>query len=362
MMCNGMLAGLVAITAPCAFVDSWAAVRDRRASPACWSCSACSSGTHRGIDDPVGAISVHGVNGLWGVISRRHLRQRQVRRRLERRGPRIECVDDVRLRRRARPVLRRRSQFMAQLLDAAVCRLRLRHGVRVVQDQQPDHADARAADVEMEGLDMPEMGALGYPDFMPAASCLTFDTESRRRLRAARRTRTFGDRTGPRRVQERMLSTWADATPPKSSYPLFDHKRTCEHFGREGCYMKKIEAIVRHHKVDEVKEALVGVGLTGMTVSRSPRLRPAAGAHGNLSRHGVHRRFRAESEDRNRRERRHCRQGVVGDRRRGEDGPGRRREDIRHRPGRRRFACGRAKRARRLFKSGCKSVLPGSSA
>ena len=31
--------------------------------------------------------------------------------------------------------------------------------------------------------------------------------------------------------------------------------------------MKKIEAIVRHHKVDEVKEALVGVGLTGMTVS-----------------------------------------------------------------------------------------------
>ena len=26
MMCNGMLAGLVAITAPCAFVDSWAAV------------------------------------------------------------------------------------------------------------------------------------------------------------------------------------------------------------------------------------------------------------------------------------------------------------------------------------------------
>ena len=31
--------------------------------------------------------------------------------------------------------------------------------------------------------------------------------------------------------------------------------------------MKKIEAIVRHHKVDEVKEALVGVGLAGMTIS-----------------------------------------------------------------------------------------------
>jgi nitrogen regulatory protein P-II 1 len=31
--------------------------------------------------------------------------------------------------------------------------------------------------------------------------------------------------------------------------------------------MKKIEAIVRHHKVDEVKEALVGVGLQGMTLT-----------------------------------------------------------------------------------------------
>jgi nitrogen regulatory protein P-II 1 len=31
--------------------------------------------------------------------------------------------------------------------------------------------------------------------------------------------------------------------------------------------MKKIEAIVRHHKVDEVKEALVSVGLQGMTIT-----------------------------------------------------------------------------------------------
>jgi nitrogen regulatory protein P-II 1 len=31
--------------------------------------------------------------------------------------------------------------------------------------------------------------------------------------------------------------------------------------------MKKIEAIIRHHKVDDVKDALLGVGLGGMTVS-----------------------------------------------------------------------------------------------
>ena len=36
------------------------------------------------VDDPVGAIAVHGVNGTFGVLVRRPLRQRQLRRRLER--------------------------------------------------------------------------------------------------------------------------------------------------------------------------------------------------------------------------------------------------------------------------------------
>ncbi len=31
--------------------------------------------------------------------------------------------------------------------------------------------------------------------------------------------------------------------------------------------MKKIEAIVRHHKVDEVKEALIAIGFQGMTIT-----------------------------------------------------------------------------------------------
>ncbi|MBN1694748.1 ammonium transporter [candidate division WOR-3 bacterium] len=68
MAMNGALAGLVAITAPCAFVDPWAAI---------------SIGTIGGvivvlgvilldklqIDDPVGAIPVHGMNGFWGTIA-----------------------------------------------------------------------------------------------------------------------------------------------------------------------------------------------------------------------------------------------------------------------------------------------------
>ena len=68
MLCNGMLAGLVAITAPCAFVDPWAACADRRDRRRARGLSVF-FWDRVGVDDPVGAISVHGVNGLWGVIS-----------------------------------------------------------------------------------------------------------------------------------------------------------------------------------------------------------------------------------------------------------------------------------------------------
>jgi ammonium transporter, Amt family len=68
MLCNGMLAGLVAITAPCAFVDPWAAAVIG-AVAGVLVVYAVFFWEARGIDDPVGAISVHGVNGLWGVLS-----------------------------------------------------------------------------------------------------------------------------------------------------------------------------------------------------------------------------------------------------------------------------------------------------
>ena len=68
MAMNGALAGLVAVTAPCAFIDPWAAI---------------TIGVVAGlvvvlgtglldklkIDDPVGAVPVHGINGIWGTAS-----------------------------------------------------------------------------------------------------------------------------------------------------------------------------------------------------------------------------------------------------------------------------------------------------
>ena len=68
MLCNGMLAGLVAITAPCAFVSSMGACIIGAVSGVIVVFSVF-FWDNRGVDDPVGAISVHGVNGAWGVLS-----------------------------------------------------------------------------------------------------------------------------------------------------------------------------------------------------------------------------------------------------------------------------------------------------
>ena len=68
MITNGMLAGLVAITAPCAFVDPWAAALIGVIAGVVV-IEAVLFLEKRGIDDPVGAVAVHGICGTLGVLS-----------------------------------------------------------------------------------------------------------------------------------------------------------------------------------------------------------------------------------------------------------------------------------------------------
>jgi Amt family ammonium transporter len=69
MAVNGMLAGLVAITAPCAFVNAPIAVLIGAVSGVLVVAAALFIENRLKIDDPVGAIAVHGVNGAWGLIA-----------------------------------------------------------------------------------------------------------------------------------------------------------------------------------------------------------------------------------------------------------------------------------------------------
>jgi ammonium transporter, Amt family len=69
MLCNGMLAGMVAITAPCAFVTAPAAIFIGLCAGVLVIVSAMFIENTLKIDDPVGASSVHGVCGAWGILS-----------------------------------------------------------------------------------------------------------------------------------------------------------------------------------------------------------------------------------------------------------------------------------------------------
>ena len=69
MMLNGMLAGLVAITAPCAFVNVGGAAIIGLVAGVIVVEAALFFDLKVRVDDPVGAISVHGVNGIWGCIA-----------------------------------------------------------------------------------------------------------------------------------------------------------------------------------------------------------------------------------------------------------------------------------------------------
>jgi ammonium transporter, Amt family len=68
MMLNGALAGLVAITASCAFVDTWAAVVIGFIAGLLVFYS-IRFFEKKKIDDPIYALSVHGAAGVWGTLS-----------------------------------------------------------------------------------------------------------------------------------------------------------------------------------------------------------------------------------------------------------------------------------------------------
>lgn len=66
--CNGLLAGLVAVTAPCDAIEPWAAVCIGIIAGLLYSCFSKLLLTLN-IDDPLEAASVHYINGIWGYLS-----------------------------------------------------------------------------------------------------------------------------------------------------------------------------------------------------------------------------------------------------------------------------------------------------
>ena len=68
-ICNGALAGLVAITAPCAYVAPWAAVVIGVLAGFAMRGTVWLVEVKMKIDDPLGAVAVHAANGIWGMLA-----------------------------------------------------------------------------------------------------------------------------------------------------------------------------------------------------------------------------------------------------------------------------------------------------
>jgi Amt family ammonium transporter len=155
MAANGLLAGLVAITAPCAFVNAPLSVLIGLIAGIFVVLSVLFIDGVLKIDDPVGAISVHGVCGAWGLLS-------------------VGLFADGTYGDKWNGVVGTvkglffgdASQLMAQVIDivalfifvfvAAYLTFKLIEAVI---------GNRVSPEIELGGLDIPETGVLAYPDF-----------------------------------------------------------------------------------------------------------------------------------------------------------------------------------------------------
>jgi ammonium transporter, Amt family len=165
MSCNGMLAGLVAITAPCAFVAPWAASLIGLIAGFLVVYSVSFFDNKAKIDDPCGAISVHGVCGLWGVLAVGLFADGTYGNGWNGVAGNVKGLfyGDV-------------GQFGAQLVDGAVGFLWAFGVTYLIFAALKRRASLRVSpEAEIEGIDRPEFGAVCYPDFVLVSETLGGD-------------------------------------------------------------------------------------------------------------------------------------------------------------------------------------------
>jgi Amt family ammonium transporter len=154
MLANGMLAGLVAITAPCAFVNSVSAVAIGAIAGVIVVASVFFIERTLKVDDPVGAVSVHGVCGAFGVLSVGLFADGTY-------GDGFNGVPGT-----VRGLFYGdASQLAAQSIGTITCIVFVFASFyaffKLVDVLMGNRVTAEA---EIQGLDVPEMGVLGYPD------------------------------------------------------------------------------------------------------------------------------------------------------------------------------------------------------
>ena len=208
MTLNASLAGLVAITAGCATLDAFGAIMVGIVAGFLVVVAVEFIDVKLKLDDPVGAVAVHGANGIWGTVA-----------------VGLFSVDGGLFYGGGVHLLLVQCLGIACIIAwTAVCMtitfaiIKKWHGLRVSKEE------------EILGLDSTEHGlASSYADFMP--SVMT--------------------------TQEKpMVSTPVKEAVPVINYSEKTHKMT------------KLAIVTKQSKFEELKLALEAVGVTGMTVTQ----------------------------------------------------------------------------------------------
>lgn len=247
MTANGTLAGLVAITAPCAFVNGLSAFIIGLVAGILVCLAVPFIENKFKLDDPVGAISVHGVNGFWGILALGLFAD----------GTYGDGVNGV-----AGGVkglfFGDAGQFFAQLICLGVL-IVWGFGVSFVFFKVLDKVWGLriAPEDELEGLDIPEMGVLAYPDTGMTRSDLDYDSSDNTPISQLNRFKYYEAKAAEEKVSaDKAVPVELVSAPTTASAVGSDVKIT------------KIDIIFKQSKFEAFKEAMNKIGVTGMTVTQ----------------------------------------------------------------------------------------------
>lgn len=220
MSLNGSLAGLVAITAPCANVDALGAVIIGAVAGILVVVAVEFIDMKLHVDDPVGAIAVHGVNGMWGTLA-----------------VGLFATDTA-------PGMSAKGLFyggglnqlgiqaLGVLAIAAWTVVTMYAVFKIIEKLNGLRVPAEE---EIQGLDLPEHGlASSYADFMITVPTLDIGVVS--------------------------AAAPVVPVPPEVAIPVRDSSHP-------GVKLTKVTIITNQNKFSGLQKALDGIGITGITVT-----------------------------------------------------------------------------------------------
>ena len=252
MTANGALAGLVAITAPCAFVNGISALVIGLIAGLLVCVAVPFVENILKLDDPVGAISVHCINGLWGVISLGLFADGSY-------GDGLNGVEggvtglfygDA-------------SQLGAQLVAVLVLFI-WGFGVSYIFFRLLDRFWGLRVNPEDElaGLDIPEMGVLAYPDQALTVSELDYYSDDNCEIKQLARF-NWNKKSKMKPVPAKK----EDSVSIDRAVPVELLSRPAVSVASD-VKITKIDIITKQSKFEALKVAMNKIGITGMTVTQ----------------------------------------------------------------------------------------------